>query len=150
MSLWDCQVEHPIKRVFFFGGGGTVYVYVRSVRSERLEANSSPSANTLFTAAGTLAGDCYGKQLKNEQKLREMTIILLTCVPFATVTESYGRLNCKRQIYLHGCRKSLPLNRPDVKVRDSSLLCHMLNKSQRGAGGGIKRQEREADQFTSI
>ena len=107
---------------------------MRSVRSERLEANNRPSAYILFTAAGTLAADCCEELLETEQKLHEMTVILLTCVPFATVTESYGRLNCKMRICLHTCHKCLPLNRPDVNFRDSTLLCHMLNKSQRGAG----------------
>jgi len=70
-----------------------------------LEANNRPSAYTLFTAAGTLAGDCYRKLLQDEQKLHEMTVILLTCVPFAAVTDSYGHLNCKRRICLRSCHE---------------------------------------------
>jgi hypothetical protein len=50
MSLWDCSLERLIKRAVF----SSVYVYVHSVRSKRLEANNHPSAYTLFTAAGTL------------------------------------------------------------------------------------------------
>jgi len=80
-SLRDCSVEHLIKRAVF----STVYVYVHSVRSKRLEAINSPTAYILLTAAGTLAGEFCTKLLENEQKLHEMAIILLTCAPLAAV-----------------------------------------------------------------